>query len=88
MRPSKSPLSLSFNSGITSSAIKDRVINGAWSSPVNLGPDVNSAADEFRPRLWIHNDFTNDLLMFSSDRDGGKGGFDLYFIGYTFPENR
>jgi len=61
--------------------------NGAWSSPVNFGPDINSDADEFRPRLWIHNDFTNDLLMFSSDREGGEGGFDLYFIGYTFPED-
>jgi len=59
--------------------------NGAWSSPVNFGPDINSDADEFRPRLWIHNDFTNDLLMFSSDREGGEGGFDIYFIGYSFP---
>jgi hypothetical protein len=26
-------------------------------------------------------DFTNTFLMFSSNRPGGKGGFDLYFTG-------
>lgn len=60
--------------------------NGAWSSPVNMGPDVNTSSDEFRPRLWIHGDFENDLIIFSSNRPGGKGLFDLYFIGYSFPE--
>jgi len=60
--------------------------NGKWNSPVNLGPRVNTSADEFRPRLWIHPEFSNDLLIFSSNRPGGKGGFDLYFTGYTFPE--
>jgi hypothetical protein len=59
--------------------------NGNWSSPVNLGPSINTSADEFRPRLWVHTEFTNDLLVFSSNRSGGKGGFDLYFIGVTFP---
>jgi hypothetical protein len=59
---------------------------GKWSSPVNLGPDINTSSDEFRPRLWIHNEFSNNLLVFSSNRPGGKGGFDLYFTGITFPE--
>jgi hypothetical protein len=60
--------------------------NGNWGSPVNLGPHVNTSADEYRPRLWIHGDFSNDLMIFSSNREGGKGGFDLYFTGITFPE--
>lgn len=59
---------------------------GKWSSPVNFGPGINTSSNEFRPRLWIHSDFTNDLLIFSSDRPGGKGRYDLYFAGYTFPE--
>jgi hypothetical protein len=61
--------------------------NGNWSSPVNLGPDINTTADEFRPRLWLHTDFSNNLLIFSSNREGGKGGFDLYFTGITLPED-
>ena len=40
---------------------------------VNLGPGVNSAADDFAPF------FTGpDLGVFSSNRDGGKGSDDLY----------
>ena len=60
--------------------------NGNWSSPVNFGPDVNTSSDEYRPRIWIHDEFSNYLMIFSSDRPGGKGGFDLYFTGVTFPE--
>jgi hypothetical protein len=58
---------------------------GKWSSPVNLGPRVNTPADEFRPLVGHHPDFTNKMIVFSSNRDGGAGGFDLYFTGYTFP---
>jgi hypothetical protein len=31
--------------------------------------------------IGLHPDFTNKFLMFSSNRPGGKGGFDLYFTG-------
>lgn len=58
---------------------------GKWSSPVNLGPRVNTAADEYRPLVGLHPDFTNKMILFSSNRDGGAGGFDLYFTGYLFP---
>jgi hypothetical protein len=60
--------------------------NGNWSSPVNLGPEINTSSDEYRPVLGYHPDFTNFFLMFSSNRPGGKGGFDLYFSGVEFPE--
>ncbi|MCX6253459.1 MAG: hypothetical protein NTV31_03160 [Bacteroidia bacterium] len=59
---------------------------GKWSSPVNLGPGVNTSSDEYRPVIGYHPDFTNLFMMFSSNRPGGKGGFDLYFTGVTFPE--
>jgi len=58
---------------------------GKWSSPVNLGPRINTSADEYRPLTGFHKDFTNKMVVFSSNRSGGKGGFDLYFTGYTFP---
>ena len=59
-------------------------INGQWSSPVNFGPGINTAADEYRPVVGYHPDFTNLFMMFSSNRPGGKGGFDLYYTGVEF----
>ena len=60
--------------------------NGKWSSPVNLGPGINTSSDEYRPIIGYHPDFTNLFMMFSSNRPGGKGGFDLYFTGIEFAE--
>jgi hypothetical protein len=47
---------------------------GPWSTPVNLGPTVNSAADDMHPTL------SKDglTLIFSSTRAGGAGGLDLW----------
>jgi hypothetical protein len=58
---------------------------GKWSSAVNLGPDINTSSNEYRPVVGFHEDFTNNFIIFSSDRTGGKGGYDLYFRGITFP---
>jgi len=59
--------------------------DGKWGSPVNFGPTVNSEADEYRPVLGYHPDFTNYFLIFSSDRTGGIGGFDIWFAGVDIP---
>lgn len=48
--------------------------DGRFGEPVNLGPAVNSAADEFAPMLSPD----GRTLLFSSDRAGGAGGHDLY----------
>jgi hypothetical protein len=57
-------------------------INGEWTTPENFGPDINSEFDEYRPIIrpqeW---GFTNDLMIFSSNRPEGLGGFDLYYVG-------
>ncbi|MBZ0266822.1 T9SS type A sorting domain-containing protein, partial [bacterium] len=45
-----------------------------WAPPVNLGPSVNSASDEFRAALSPD----GLTLIFDSDRAGGLGDFDLY----------
>jgi len=55
--------------------------NGEWSVPMNFGPSINTSSDEYRPILGGDQNFTNMFLLFSSDRPGGKGGFDLYFHG-------
>jgi len=60
--------------------------HGKWSSPVNFGPDINTSSDEYRPVLGWNQDFTNNMMIFSSNRPGGKGGYDLYFRGVSFPE--
>lgn len=58
--------------------------NGIWSSPVNFGEDINTEYDEFRPVTISVEGFINDLMIFSSNRPGGKGGFDLYYVGLPF----
>jgi hypothetical protein len=59
--------------------------DGKWGSPVNFGPGVNSENNEYRPILGYHQEFSNHFLIFSSDRPGGKGGYDLYFTGVEIP---
>lgn len=55
--------------------------DGNWTEPVNFGPKINSIADEYRPLVGAQADFSNLLLLFSSNRAGGKGNFDLYCRG-------
>jgi hypothetical protein len=55
---------------------------GEWTAPVNFGEKINTMYDEYRPIVKTYRDeFTNDLMIFSSNRPGGKGGFDLYYVG-------
>jgi peptidoglycan-associated lipoprotein len=46
---------------------------GAWSKPVNLGPDINTPGDELFP--YVRQDGT---LYFSSDGLIGMGGLDIF----------
>lgn len=55
-------------------------INGAWTEPENFGSDINSSKDEFRPITF--DVLGHNLMIFSSNRSGGKGGFDLYAVEY------
>jgi hypothetical protein len=60
--------------------------NGKWNSPVNLGPGVNSSSDEFRPVLGYNADFSNTFIIYSSNRPGGLGGYDLYLTSFNNPK--
>src|SRR5206468_2041451 len=52
----------------------DAAAYSAWSTPVNLGPVINTAGDENRPA--ISKDGLS--LYVSSNRPGGFGGLDLW----------
>jgi hypothetical protein len=59
--------------------------DGEWTAPVNFGEKINSQYDEYRPivkTFW--DEFTNALMIFSSNRPGGEGGFDLYYVGIDY----
>ncbi|MEA1886247.1 MAG: hypothetical protein U9N72_03435 [Bacteroidota bacterium] len=49
-----------------------------WSEPVNFGDKINSEDDEYRPITFTFNKF--DIMIYSSNRPGGKGGYDLYSV--------
>lgn len=58
-------------------------IENSWTEPVNFGSRVNSAFNEYRPIILAYYEFQNDLMIYSSDRPGGKGGYDLYYVGIS-----
>lgn len=60
------------------------IFNGStWGTPINAGVRINTKNDEYRP-IFLNNIremFRYPLMVFSSNRPGGKGGFDLYLTG-------
>jgi hypothetical protein len=67
----------------------NKLPNGQWSLPTNLGPTINTAADEDAP--FIHPDGVT--LFFSSTGHKNMGGFDVFKstkiddVKWTEPEN-
>jgi len=57
--------------------------NEKWNVPVNAGKRINTSSNEYRPILPTLYSFNYRLMIFSSDRPGGKGGYDLYMTGLT-----
>jgi hypothetical protein len=55
--------------------------NDGWSTPTNFGSKINTEYDEYRPITIHHDRYDNNLMIFSSNRPEGKGGYDLYHIG-------
>ena len=58
-----------------------------WSSPINLGPTINSDKNEVNPAVS-----QNGTLYFVSNREGGKGNNDIYMSKslngkYSQPKN-
>lgn len=55
------------------------LVDGKWSEPINLGPNVNTPGYEMFPYYYRDPDGLT-RLYFSSDGLPGMGGLDLYFI--------
>ena len=55
-----------------------KFVNNEWSEPINFGDKINTEFDEYRPIS-----IDNNVMIFSSNRPGGKGGFDLYIVRIT-----
>jgi len=58
--------------------------NAPWGPPVNLGPNVNSSAQDGSP--WVSSDGLE--LYFHSSRSGGYGSSDLYVARRATPSDR
>ncbi len=58
-----------------------KLIDNNWNEPINFGSPINTEYDEYRPIIVKYEDIRNDLMIFSSNRPGGYGGFDLYYTG-------
>ena len=52
--------------------------NGSWTSPQPFGNNINTQYDEYRPIIFYMLGY--HLMIFSSNRSGGKGGYDLYIV--------
>lgn len=53
----------------------ERLPNGKWSEPYNVGPSVNTPGNEVFPYVW------EDHFYFASDGRVGYGGLDIYCSG-------
>lgn len=67
----------------------ERLPNGNWGNPINLGPTINTSGNEKSP--FMHSD--SYTLYFSSDGHPGVGGQDIFFAhvdkfkAFTTPVN-
>jgi hypothetical protein len=61
-----------------------RFLNGTYSLPANLGPDINTAEDEDAPFLGRN----NNTLYFSSRGHGSMGEYDIFRAQYFADEEK
>ena len=59
-------------------------INGTWSKPENMGYPINTPYDDFFFSATANGKFA----YIASNREGGKGGFDIYKVTFWGPEKQ
>ena len=62
----------------------DRLPNGAWSDPKNLGYPINSFSDD----IYIVQEEGGNGFFFTSDRPGGFGEKDIYYATPSAPSEQ
>ncbi len=56
-------------------------LDGTWSEPINLGPKINTSANEIMPSFH----FDGTSIFFSSDRDDKNYRYSLYLADFDDP---
>jgi outer membrane protein OmpA-like peptidoglycan-associated protein len=59
------------------------LVNGKWTTPKNMGTDVNSTTWESQPVFGLD----GQTIYFASTRPGGAGGTDIWLVRQVSPEN-
>ena len=54
-------------------------LNDYW---IPQNTEINTAGNEFRPAGYYNPHPSATILLFSSDRTGGKGGYYLYLVPF------
>lgn len=63
-------------------------IEGQWSEPVKLGKHINDPRyTSTQPTVGVDSKTQNEVLYFVSDREGGKGGLDIWYSVYNAKKN-
>lgn len=65
-------------SGLSTELFVSHMVDGKWSTPENLSAHLNNNGSKLFPTFSPD----GNKLYFSSDAEGGKGGYDLYYANY------
>jgi outer membrane protein OmpA-like peptidoglycan-associated protein len=59
-------------------------MQGSWSKPVNMGYPINTPYDDF----FFASTANGKFAYIASNREGGKGGYDIYKVTFWGPEKK
>ncbi len=63
-------------------------VNDQWSDPIKLGNEINNSKyTSTEPTVGVDSKTHSEVLYFVSDREGGKGGLDIWYSIYNAKKN-